>query len=81
MFPRALIDLHCDTLTALSPEDAPRLTALRDPLRRQEAAAALMDKVQKLNTLDLPGRHFSLSAVPQEAVSYTHLTLPTIVGV
>ena len=66
MFPRALIDLHCDTLTALSPEDAPRLTALRDPLRRQEAAAALMDKVQKLNTLDLPGRHFSLSAVPQE---------------
>ena len=35
MFPRALIDLHCDTLTALSPEDAPRLTALRDPLRRQ----------------------------------------------
>ena len=25
MFPRALIDLHCDTLTALSPEDAPQI--------------------------------------------------------
>ena len=66
MLPYALIDLHCDTLTALSPEDAPRLAALRDPVRRRQAAAALTDKVQKLNTLALPGRHFSLSAVPQQ---------------
>ena len=30
MYPHALIDLHCDTLTALRPEDAPLLDALRD---------------------------------------------------
>lgn len=65
MLPHALIDLHCDTLTALSPEDAPRLTALRDPVRRREAASALMNRVQNINTLDLPGRHFSLSAIPE----------------
>ena len=33
MYPHALIDLHCDTLTALRPEDAPLLDALRDPAR------------------------------------------------
>lgn len=63
MLPYALIDLHCDTLTALSPEDETLLTSLRDPVRR-ENAAALTARVQDLNTLDLPGRHFSLSAIP-----------------
>ena len=62
MNPYALIDLHCDTLTALTPEDA--LSSLRDPSRREKAAAALTERVQELDTLDLPGRHFSLSAVP-----------------
>ena len=40
MLPYALIDLHCDTLTALRPEDAPLLDAFRDPARRGEAAAS-----------------------------------------
>ncbi|WP_160667654.1 membrane dipeptidase [Colidextribacter sp. OB.20] len=65
MLPYALIDLHCDTLTALRPEDAPLLAALRDPARRRETASALADRVRETNTLDLPGRHFSLSAIPE----------------
>ena len=66
MLPYALIDLHCDTLTALLPEDAPLLAAFRDPARRREATAVLVDRVRGTNTLDLPGRHFSLSALPEE---------------
>ena len=65
MLPHALIDLHCDTLTALSPEDASLLKALRDPARRKEAAARLAERARNTNTLDLPGRHFSLSAIPE----------------
>ena len=65
MYPHALIDLHCDTLTALRPEDAPLLDALRDPARRRDAFAALTDRVRETDTLDLPGRHFSLSALPE----------------
>ena len=65
MLPYALIDLHCDTLTALFPEDGPLLAALRDPSRRDTALAALTGRVLKTNTLDLSGRHFSLSAVPE----------------
>lgn len=65
MYPHALIDLHCDTLTALRPEDAPLLDALRDPPRRRDAFAALTDRVRETDTLDLPGRHFSLSAIPE----------------
>ena len=69
MLPYALIDLHCDTLTALSPEDAPLLEALRDPARRGDAAACLAARVRETDTLDLPGHHFSLSAIP-EGVSW-----------
>lgn len=69
MLPHALIDLHCDTLTALSPEDAPLLEALRDPARRGDAAACLAARVRETDTLDLPGHHFSLSAIP-EGVSW-----------
>lgn len=65
MLPCALIDLHCDTLTALTPEDAPLLAALRDPAQKAEAAAALAERVRNTDTLDLPGRHFSLSAIPK----------------
>ena len=65
MLPYALIDLHCDTLTALSPEDAPLLEALRDPAQRDEAVFGLAGRVQNTDTLDLPGRHFSLSAIPE----------------
>ena len=65
MLPYALIDLHCDTLTALTAEDAPLLDAFRDPARRGEAAAAPAGRVRETNTLDLPGRHFSLSAIPK----------------
>lgn len=64
MLPYALIDLHCDTLTALTPEDAPLLAALRDPARRGEAVAQLTERIRKINTLNLPKRHFSLSAIP-----------------
>ena len=64
MLPYALIDLHCDTLTALSPEDGPLLASLRDPAQRCGAAAILAERVRSANTLDLPARHFSLSAVP-----------------
>ena len=64
MLPHALIDLHCDTLTALSAEDYDLLASLRDPAKKAEAAAALTDRVRGVNTLDLPGRHFSLSAIP-----------------
>ena len=43
MNPYALIDLHCDTLTALTPEDAPLLAAAQDPARREGAVSALAD--------------------------------------
>ena len=33
MLPYALIDLHCDTLTALTPEDYHMLASLRDPVK------------------------------------------------
>ena len=65
MLPHALIDLHCDTLTALRPEDAPLLEALQNPARRGDTVAALTDRVRETDTLDLPGRHFSLSAIPE----------------
>lgn len=65
MNPYALIDLHCDTLTALAPEDAPLLSSLRDPAKREETLSLLAQRVQNTNTLDLPGRHFSLSAIPE----------------
>ena len=65
MLPYALVDLHCDTLTALSPEDGPLLDSLRDPARRSGAAAILAKRARSSNTLDLPGRHFSLSAIPR----------------
>lgn len=65
MLPHALIDLHCDTLTALTPEDGPLLEAFRDPARRREAVSVFAERVGNTNTLDLPGRHFSLSAIPE----------------
>lgn len=65
MLPHALIDLHCDTLTALSPEDAPLLEALRDPAKRDETVSAFAERVRNTDTLDLPGHHFSLSAIPE----------------
>ena len=65
MLPYALIDLHCDTLTALSPEDASRLTALQDPARGRQSLAALTGRIGETDTLDLPGRHFALSAIPE----------------
>lgn len=66
MNPYALIDLHCDTLTALTPEDCHLLASLRSPAKKAEAVTALAKRVRNTNTLDLPGRHFSLSAVPKE---------------
>ena len=65
MLPYALIDLHCDTLTALTPEDYHMLASLRDPVKKAETVTALADRVRGTNTLDLPGRHFSLSAIPE----------------
>ena len=65
MLPYALNDLHCDTLTALSQEDEALLSALRDPCRKSEAVDILTQRVRETNTLDLPGRHFSLSAIPE----------------
>ena len=66
MLPYALIDLHCDTLTALKAEDYNLLASLRDPAQKSEAAATLAERVRDTDTLDLPGRHFSLSAIPEE---------------
>ena len=65
MLPYALIDLHCDTLTALTAEDRDLVSAFRDPLQRREASKTLAERVQGTDTLDMPGRHFSLSAVPE----------------
>lgn len=65
MLPYALIDLHCDTLTALTAEDQDLLAAIHDPSRRDAALAALTCRVAETHTLDLPGRHFSLSAIPE----------------
>jgi len=65
MLPYALIDLHCDTLTALTAEDGPLLASLQDPAQKDGAVSALTRRAKKTNTLDLPERHFSLSAVPE----------------
>lgn len=65
MLPYALIDLHCDTLTGLTDEDYHLLASLRDPAQKAEAAAALAERVRGTDTLNLPGRHFSLSAIPE----------------
>jgi len=65
MYPHALIDLHCDTLTALTAEDGPLLASLKDPAQRAGAVSALARRARNTNTLDLPGRHFSLSALPE----------------
>lgn len=65
MLPYALIDLHCDTLTALTPEDAPLLASLRDPAHRAETYSALTGRVQETDTLNLSGQHFSLSTIPE----------------
>lgn len=65
MLPYALVDLHCDTLTALTAEDQDLLASIRDPSRRDVALAALTGRALKTHTLDLSGRHFSLSAIPQ----------------
>ena len=66
MLPYALIDLHCDTLTGLTPEYHSLLAALRDPATKAESIAALTERLQTTDTLNLPGRHFSLSAIPSE---------------
>ncbi len=65
MLPHALIDLHCDTLTALTPEDYHLFTTLSDSSERQAAIASIADRIQNMDTLDLPDCHFSLSAIPQ----------------
>jgi len=65
MLPYALIDLHCDTLTALTAEDGPLLASLQDPAQKAGAVSALTQRARNTNTLDLPGRHFSLSAIPE----------------
>lgn len=65
MLPYALIDLHCDTLTALTAEDAPLLDSLRDPAKRDETVSAFARRIRSADTLDLPDRHFSLSGIPE----------------
>jgi len=69
MEPCALIDLHCDTLTALTSEDKPLLESLKDAGQKEKALSVLAGRVRRTDTLDLPGRHFSLSAIP-EGVSW-----------
>lgn len=64
MLPYALIDLHCDTLTDLRLEYQSLLADLRDPAKKAGTAAALTKQIQSTDTLNLPGRHFSLSAIP-----------------
>lgn len=65
MLPYALIDLHCDTLTAFTREDYRLLAALRNPAEREKTIITLAERVRETDTLDLPGRHFSLSSIPE----------------
>ena len=65
MLPYALIDLHCDTLTRVTEDMRGLMEDIRDPARREAAAAAMVARIREEDTLDVPGRHFSLSAVPR----------------
>ena len=64
MYPHALIDLHCDTLTACMDEEFRRFYhagAVPGDLQ-----ALLMERVGDRDTLDVPGNHFALSQIPPE---------------
>ena len=67
MMDHALIDLHCDTLTAFMDEAGQDdiLAALSDPARREGAAARLAARVREADTLDDPAHHLALSKLPQ----------------
>ena len=65
MMDHALIDLHCDTLTAFM-DDSDQddiLAALDDPHRRTDALARLTC-VREKDTLDDPCHHLALSKIP-----------------
>lgn len=64
MYPHALIDLHCDTLTACLDEEFRRF--YHAGTFQGDLRALLMDRVKGRDTLDLPGSHFALSQIPPE---------------
>ena len=61
MYPHALIDLHCDTLTACLDEEFRRF--YHAGTFQGDLRALLMDRVKGRDTLDLPGSHFALSQI------------------
>lgn len=65
MDPHAIIDLHCDTLTAFTSSYGQEelLERLKDPERQEEAVRSLLERVRGKDTLDLPQQQFSLSKV------------------
>lgn len=65
MLPCALIDLHCDTLTALTAEDGPLLSSLKDPAQKAGAVSALTGRARNVNTLDDPCHQFALCKIPR----------------
>ena len=65
MLPYALIDLHCDTLTGLTDADYHLLASLQVPAKKAETVTVLANRIRETDTLNLSGRHFSLSAIPE----------------
>ena len=63
MYPHALIDLHCDTLTACMDEEF--RTLYENPETQKMAADVQARHVRERDTLDVPGSHFALSQLPQ----------------
>ena len=65
MFPCALFDLHCDTLTSFMDSGADALGNLNDPARRGEALSALAACAQDRDTLNDCRHQFALCKIPQ----------------
>lgn len=69
MYSHAVIDLHCDTLTALMDYDhyAEFLAALRDSSRQAAAVSALTDCAKDRDTLNDPCHQLALCKLPKGA--------------
>ena len=67
MYSHAVIDLHCDTLTALMGDDsyAEVLAALRDSSRRADAVSALERCARGRDTLNDPCHQLALCKLPK----------------
>ncbi len=63
--PHALVDLHCDTLTAFMDTGPDTLEGLREPARRDGCLSALAACARRADTLDDPCRQFALCKIPK----------------